>query len=182
MMKKPCSWIRKISRPAVLLSLIVLYLFIILLLFPAFATEAYASPLDLMFHYSPDQAYALIESYGPKVRHSYAISALTLDVIYPLTYSLLFSVWLSMLLKGQGSFKCAVVMLPFVILLFDLLENSGIVIMLLNYPQRLDIIAQLTSMATSIKWIFAVAVILLTLCLSLLRLFQYLLRNKSKHP
>jgi hypothetical protein len=177
-MNKPCSWIKKISRPAVLLSLIVLYLFIILGLFPAFATDAYASPLDLMFHYSPDQAYALIESYGPEVRHSYAISALTLDVIYPLTYSLLFSVWLSMLLKGPGSLKCAVVMLPFVILLFDLLENSGIVVMLLNYPQRLDTLAQLTAMATSLKWVFAITVILLTLALSLWRLGQYLFRNK----
>ncbi len=178
MIFKPCHWIQASSRLSVLLMLAVLYLFIILVLFPAFSTEAYGLPLDLMFHYSPDQAYNLIESYGPIIRHSYAINALTLDVIYPLTYSLMLAVWLSMLLKGQSRLNCVILTLPFFILLFDLLENSGIVVMLANYPQRLDSIARLTSMATSIKWSFAAAVILLTLSLSLLRLAQYLHRKK----
>lgn len=175
---KPCIWIESISRPLVLFFLIILYLLIILVLFPAFATAAYAQPLDLLFYYSPDKAYTLIESYGPQVRHSYAISALTLDVIYPLTYSLMFSVWLSLLLKQGNRLKCAITMLPFVILIFDLFENSGIVVMLLNYPQRLDIIAQMTSLATTTKWTLVILVLGLTLSLSMVRLFQYI-RNRA---
>lgn len=173
---KPCRWINQISRPAILLVLIGLYLVFVLVLFPAFGGDGKAAPLDLMFSYSPDQAYQKIESYGPQVRHSYAISALTLDVAYPLTYSLMFSVWLSLLLKPAGRVAYGICMLPFAVLLFDLLENSGIVIMLLMFPERLDLLARATSLATSLKWVSAGTVILLTLGLSLKWLFMIALR------
>jgi len=176
----PCQWLNKISRPSVLVLLIVLYLVFVLLLFPALSSGSGAAPLDLMFSYSPTQAYDLIESYGPDVRHSYAISAMTLDVAYPLTYSLLFSVWLTLLLKSNGRMACVIRMLPFVILIFDLLENSGVVVMLIRYPQRLDTLATATSLATSLKWVFAVTVIVVTLGLSLNKLFRsFLQRSKT---
>jgi len=176
---RPCRWIKRISRPVVLIGLIALYLLFVLLLFPVLGGEGMAAPLDLMFSYSPEQAYAKIESYGPEVRHSYAISAMTLDVAYPLTYSLMFSVWLSLLLKGRIGLACVLCMLPFVVLVFDLLENAGIVIMLLLFPEQLEILAIATSLATSLKWIFAVTVIFLTLALSLNMLFR-IIQNQWK--
>jgi len=174
---RPCRWIDSISRPLVLLGLVVLYLVFILVLFPAVGGELNAAPLDLMFSYTPDQAYARIESYGPQLRYSYAISAMTLDVAYPLVYSVMFSVWLTLMLKSGGRLACAIRMLPFVILLLDLMENTGIVIMLQNYPDRLDRLASITSLATSFKWIMAWSVIGLTLILSINWLIQRI-RNR----
>jgi len=176
---RPCLWVGKISRLPVLWVLIGLYLVFVLVLFPALGGESGAAPLDLMFSYSPGQAYDLIESYDPDVRHSYAISAMTLDVAYPLTYSLLFSVWLTLLLKSNSRRACVIRMLPFVILIFDLLENSGIVMMLVSYPQRLDMLATATSLVTSLKWVTAGTVILLTLGLSLYRLLQFFARRPA---
>jgi len=164
--------VSSISRLSVFWALLGLYLVFVLILFPALGGESGAAPLDLMFSYSPGQAYDLIESYGPGVRHSYAISAMTLDVAYPLTYSLLFSVWLTLLLKSDSRRVCVIRMLPFVILVFDQLENSGIVVMLLSFPQRLDVLATATSLATSLKWVFALTVIVLTVGLSLHKLFR----------
>jgi len=178
---RPCQWLNRISRPSVLVVLIVLYLVFVLLLFPALGGGSGAVPLDLMFSYSPGQAYSMIGAYGPEVRHSYAISAMTLDVAYPLTYSLLFSVWLTLLLKSNSRIACVIRMLPFVILIFDLLENSGIVAMLVNYPQRLEMIATATSAATSLKWVFAATVIILTLGISLYRLVGILLRRLKRN-
>lgn len=177
---KPCQWIIRLSRPSVLMTLIGLYLVFVLVMFPAFGGDGEVAPLDLMFSYSPDQAYQQIESYGAEVRHSYAITALTLDVAYPLTYSLMFSVWLSLLLKSQSRAACAIRMLPFAVLLFDLLENSGIVMMLLMFPERLDLLAWATSLATSLKWVSAGTVILLTLVLSLAALLRVILNYKKQ--
>jgi len=175
----PCLWICRISRPAVLTGLIALYLVFVLLLFPAFAGDGEVAPLDLMFSYSAEEAYQQIDSYGPATRHSYAISALTLDVAYPLTYSLMFFVWLTLLLKSNSKPSCMIRMLPFVVLVLDLLENSGTVVILLNFPERLDRVATATSLATSLKWAFAGIVILLTLGLSLYRFFQYILMRRK---
>jgi len=176
---RACHWLSGISRLPVLLVLICLYLVFVLVLFPALGGDSDVAPLDLMFSYSPEQAYKLIEAYGPQVRHDYIISALTLDVAYPLTYSFMFAVWLTLLLKTGSRMTCAIRMLPFAVLLLDLLENSGIVVMLINYPQRLDMLATATSIATSLKWIFASVVIILTLGLSLFRFFRYLFRKTS---
>ena len=176
---RPCQWLNRISRPPVLVVLIVLYLVFVLLLFPALGGGSGAVPLDLMFSYSPGQAYSMIDAYGPQVRHSYAISAMTLDVAYPLTYSLLFSVWLTLLLKSNSRVACTIRMLPFVILIFDLLENSGIVMMLVSYPQRMDALTTVTSLFTSFKWVTAGTVILLTLGLGLYRLFQFFARRSA---
>jgi len=175
----PCQWLNRISRPSVLAVLIVLYLVFVLLLFPALSGGTGAVPLDLLFSYSPGQAYERIESYGADVRHSYAISAMTLDVAYPLTYSLLFSVWLTLLLKSDSRLACGTRMLPFVILILDLLENSGIVVMLVSYPQRLDTLATATSLATSLKWVFAVTVIVVTVGLNLIKLLRSILRRSK---
>jgi len=178
-----CQWLSRISQPAVLMVLIALYLVFVLVLFPALAGDGEVAPLDLMFSYSAEEAYQQIEAYGPTVRHNYAISALTLDVAYPLTYSLMFSVWLTLLIKGKSKLVCTIRMLPFVVLLMDLLENSGIVIMLLNFPTRLDSVATATSVATSLKWVFAGVVILLTLGLSLYRLLQLISqRHRQRKP
>ncbi len=113
-------------------------------------------PLDLQLHYDADKAYDLIGAYSEAERKTYMLIEMTLDVVYPLIYATLFA-FLLFLLHGKLSFA----KLPYLITVLDLLENMGIVILLLNYPTRLDTFAQITGILTSLKWlVFAVVLVL----------------------
>lgn len=132
----------------------------------AFAANASVLPLDLMFFYSPAEAFAMIEKYGADGRSLYLKIELTADLVYMLIYTLFFGLLLSWLF--QRGFKPASQMqkynvMPVGALLFDLLENVGIVTMLSMYPAQPAAMAWLTMGFGSLKWLFAVASIGLAL-------------------
>lgn len=52
-------------------------------------------------------------------------------------------------------------LVPLGMLLFDLLENTGLTILFLQYPHRLLWLAHLTSAISAIKWLFAGLTVLL---------------------
>ncbi len=162
-----CEKLRKFSTLPVLASLIIAYLLILMVLFPALGGNAKLVPLDLRFWYDADIVYATFEALGAEGRSKYILGATTLDVIYPLVYSAMFSVWLTLLLPGENRLSCALRLLPFAILAADLLENSGIVIMLLRYPDKTDSLVFITALLTAGKWSLAVIVIATTFTLSL---------------
>ena len=100
-------------------------------------------PIDLQFFYTPDKVYSMVSAYGEAGRASYRIFELTGDIIYPIVYTLFFSL--------------------FTTWLFDLLENLGIVSMLSIYPSTPAWLAWVSSIFTVIKWLFAGASIILLL-------------------
>ena len=125
-----------------------------------------AGPIDLLFFYTPDKVYSMIEAYGQAGRADYRLFELTGDIIYPIVYTLLFSLLLSWLF--QRGFPTNSLMrryntLPFGAWLFDLLENIGIVSMLSIYPSTPSMLAWLTALFTLIKWLFAGASLVLML-------------------
>ena len=134
--------------------------------------------LDLMFAYTPGEAYALLASAGPDGREIYALRTLPMDVAYSVSYSFMFSVWLTLLLRDRTRFYRALSMLPFAIFIFDTIENSGIALLLANYPRELYWLALATSVATTVKWLFAWPVILLSIGLSVWRSGQFLLSHR----
>lgn len=109
-------------------------------------------PLDLQFSYSPEKAFGIVDAYGTEVREKYRWVELTVDIIYPIVYSLLFS---ALLFKVYGARK--IVALPFLITLADFLENVGIVSMLGKYPEPFGALAQITSFFSSLKWTLLIA-------------------------
>jgi len=126
----------------------------VLYVFPDSGFESNVGPLDLEFAYSPETAYVMIESYGEEGRWRYAISAMTVDVAYPLVYALLFMVWITLALKGtnlNANWQCIVTCLPLSVLVPDLIENTGIVTLLKSRPTRLNTLVAATSLATSAK-------------------------------
>ncbi len=132
----------------------------------AFAANNSIMPLDLMFFYTPDKAFAMIDKYGEAGRALYMKIELTVDIIYPIVYTLFYSLLLSWLL--QRAFKPEDKMqkfnaMPVGAWLFDLLENTGIVSMLAMYPSQPAILAWLTMIFGSFKWLFAFASIGLVL-------------------
>ena len=132
----------------------------------AFAANASVLPLDLMFFYTPEKAFAMIEKYGEAGRALYMKIELTADIIYPIIYTLFYGLLLSWLF--QRAFKPESKMqrynvMPVGAWLFDLLENGGIVSMLTMYPSQPTVLAWLTMLFGSLKWLFAFASIGLAL-------------------
>lgn len=123
-------------------------------------------PIDLLFFYTPDKAYSMIESYGDAGRASYRTFELTGDIIYPIVYTLFFSLTITWLFQrgfaGDSQMhKYNVV--PFGAWLFDLFENLSIVAMLSIYPSTPALLAWTATIFTMLKWLFAIVTILLLL-------------------
>jgi hypothetical protein len=123
-------------------------------------------PIDLMFFYTPDKVYSMIESYGDAGRVSYRTFELTGDIIYPIVYTLFFSLAITWLFQrgfaGDSQMhKYNVV--PFGAWLFDLFENLSIVAMLSIYPSEPALLAWIATIFTMLKWLFAIVTILLLL-------------------
>lgn len=124
----------------------------------ALAANNSVMPLDLMFFYTPEQAYAMIEKYGEQGRMLYMRIELTADLIYPIIYTLCFGLLISWLF--QRGFKPDSPMqkwnaMPAGAWLFDLLENIGIVSMTSMYPAQPAALAWLTMVFGLVKWAFA---------------------------
>jgi len=132
----------------------------------AFAANNQVTPLDLMFFYTPAQAFEMIEKYGMDGRSVYMKIELTADIIYPIIYTLFYGLLISWLF--QRGFKSNSPMqklntMPVGAWFFDLLENVGIVSMLLMYPSQPVVLAWLTMSLGLIKWLFAIGSIGLSL-------------------
>lgn len=132
----------------------------------AFAANNHVSPLDLMFFYTPAQAFAMMDKYGEAGRAVYLKIELTADIIYPIVYTLFYGLLLSWLLQrafrsDSGMRKLNVT--PVGAWLFDLLENIGIVSMLATYPSKPDLLAWLTMIFGSLKWGFFLVTVVLVL-------------------
>lgn len=132
----------------------------------AFAANNSVMPLDLMFFYTPAQAFEMMERYGEAGRSVYLRIELTADIIYPIIYTLFFGLLLSWLF--QRGFKHDSPMqkwniMPVGSFLFDLLENLGIVSMLTMYPSQSAMMAWLTMLFGSLKWAFFVLTVVLVI-------------------
>ncbi len=115
-------------------------------------------PLDLQPFYTAHGAYTIIATYSPEILHNYMLAEVSLDVIYPLIYSTLFAFIIFLLFKNA-----TLAQVPFLIFLADLAENTGIVLLLYNYPERLNTLATITGFLTTLKWSLVAAVVVLIL-------------------
>ena len=123
----------------------------------ALAANNSVMPLDLMFFYIPQQAFEMMEKYGEAGRSIYLTIELTADIIYPVIYTLFFGLFISWLF--QRAFRPDSPMqkwnvMPVGISFFDLLENSGVVSMLMMYPAQPEAVAWITMLFGSLKWAF----------------------------
>ena len=116
-------------------------------------------PLDLMMFSTPDKMFAMIATYGDV--SFYRNVELTVDLfLYPPIYTLAFGLLISWLFQRgfkpeSGMMKWNV--MPVYAWLFDFLENMGIVTLLSMWPGQPLVIAWLTMIFSSFKWIFTFA-------------------------
>jgi len=124
----------------------------------ALAANNSVLPLDLMFFYSPAKAFEMMDKYGEAGRSIYLKIELTADIIYPIIYTLFYGLLISWLF--QRAFRSESKMMKLNVMpvgawFFDLLENAGIVAMLVMYPAKPAAMAWLTMIFGSLKWGFA---------------------------
>src|SRR5690349_5963272 len=132
----------------------------------ALAANNSVLPLDLMFFYSPEQAFAMIEKYGEAGRAIYWKIELTADLIYPIIYTLFYGLLLSWLFQRGFRSDSKIQkwnVMPVGAWFSDLLENVGIVSMLAMYPSKSAPLAWLTMIFGSLKWAFFLVTIVLVL-------------------
>jgi hypothetical protein len=134
-------------------------------------------PIDLLFNYSCDQVYQMLKSYNGEGREFYAIIELTADMVYPVIYSLFLSLLIIFLFKRlyihERVVKIAFLM-PIITLAADFFENICITFMLLNYPYKLNTIAEAANIFTMIRWVFLAASLLLVLTAFLLLVARFI--------
>ncbi|MDZ7795864.1 MAG: hypothetical protein U5N56_01960 [Candidatus Marinimicrobia bacterium] len=142
------------SVPKNILFLLGIVLLFRIVLFPSLLPEA--EMLDTRFSYTAKEAYEIIDDYRPDVRRGFILSALTLDMVFPFAYSVFFSFLLFFLFK-----RTLPALFPFSAMFLDYLENTGIVILLTQYPQKIMSLAALTGVFTTLKWILLLGTMIL---------------------
>ena len=123
-------------------------------------------PIDLQIFYTPEKVYGMIASYSDAVRSSYRTFEMTGDILYPIVYTLFFSLAITWLFQrgfASGSKMQSYNVMPFGAWLFDLFENIGIVSMLSVHPSTPAALAWISGIATLIKWLFAGVTIVMIL-------------------
>jgi hypothetical protein len=120
-----------------------------------------AALLDSTFSYSPEHVTALLRRLGAEGRYLYAWSELTLDVLFPFTYGLLFSLLIAQLFPQWGRL---ILLLPLTAALFDILENISIAYMAFTFsgePPTWAGAAQLFTRAKMVLVISSLAALML---------------------
>lgn len=115
--------------------------------------------IDVWFAYTPEKVYDLLPSLGQQGRMLYAVTELSLDILYPILYStllwLLMELFFSRLLPAINRLM-QLKKLPAFLFSMDILENFCISALLLSYPMRLDWLAWAASVFSSVKFILGV--------------------------
>ena len=124
----------------------------------ALAANNSVLPLDLLFFYTPAEAFAMLEKYGQTGRALYMKIELTVDLLYPIIYTLFLALLISWLFQRAFSLDSKMQkwnVAPVGAWFFDLLENIGIVSLLAMHPSQPAALAWLTMLLGLIKWAFA---------------------------
>lgn len=110
--------------------------------------------IDLTFGFNPQKMLSMVADYGNAGREYYANTEMTTDVLYPIVYTLLFCIILTLLFRNKTYKPFSFInLLPLGALIFDLLENITIVTLLKSFPNPSEIVAILCEIIKMLKWI-----------------------------
>jgi hypothetical protein len=116
-------------------------------------------PLDVTFFYGSETAERFLAEVPAGAVQFYLQVLSPLDLLYPALYAFSFAllvVWLLKKLALRGHlFPQWLVLISFVVALFDYLENIGVVTMLHLNPAVPHLLVVATSLCSSIKWLGA---------------------------
>ena len=111
--------------------------------------------LDMRMSYTPEEAYELFMALGTAGRQAYLTLHLVPDMLFPISYALLFAftgAWFLVRLLPLEHPLQWLSLIPLISGLADILENLSLVVSSLAYPNRIDWLAQVASLLTKIKF------------------------------
>jgi hypothetical protein len=111
--------------------------------------------LDMRMSYTPEEAYQLFAALGTAGRQAYRTLHLVPDMLFPISYALLFAftgAWFLVRLLPLEHPLQWLILTPLISGLADILENLSLVVSGLVYPNRIDWLAQVASLLTKIKF------------------------------
>jgi len=115
-----------------------------------------AGALDIAGFYSVEKAYMIMDNQGDDGRQRYLLIETTFDLVYPVFYTSFYLIWIALTwgaMKNKSNrYLNLFYIIPVIIICSDYLENMGVITLLLNYPDRLNTTALLTSIASAVKW------------------------------
>ncbi|MEA2076680.1 MAG: hypothetical protein U9O95_01515 [Candidatus Marinimicrobia bacterium] len=162
--QKYASW----KSILILMGIVLLFQF---LWFPQFLPKGeHAVMIDTEMGYTAEDAYEIIGNYTDNMRQRYIFGEITLDLVFPFIYTFLFAFAIYFLTKNS-----TLALFPFLQLIFDLLENTGIVIMLTAWPDKIMWLATATSVFSMIKWVL----VGITLLIVLVGAVRFILKRKN---
>ena len=134
--------------------------------------------LDFQFGYTPEVAWALLESLGEEGRAFYLSRIVPLDVLFPPAYAGFFALCTGLLLRKSNLGRFALLTaIPVFGLLSDYLENACIVAMLLRFPETAPMAARLGNVATVAKFTLCFASLAVIFVLAVLLAVRRLRRT-----
>lgn len=132
-----------------------------------------AQGLDARGYYAPSDVPSILGEFGPKI-DIYLRQESTLDLAFPIVYSLLFSVGIVWL--GKKSTPHWLVALPFAAALLDYCENACAITMILRYRKTHDVamaVAWIASFVTPIKTVLFIGSGVALIVLAAMKLCRY---------
>ncbi|WP_299084645.1 hypothetical protein [uncultured Paraglaciecola sp.] len=160
------AWCFKVANLRLILGMCAIYLVFPLLLLPQVINSGSVGPLDLLLWYNHDTLYQMLSAYGEAIRTRYIMGLLTVDLAYPIYYGTLLSMIMAVIIK-KLTIPCPqkIILIPYIVVLFDLTENGFLIFLLSAYPKQHNHIADTVGFITAIKWsiFFSVAVLLIYL-------------------
>ena len=161
--------------------------FINIVAFPYFPTlfnvDTYSVDyiLDLKFGFSLDTIVILFEKMKEDGRNVYLISTIVIDVPYTIIYGFIYSYTIYYLLKKANLINQKwISILPFLISIFDIIENIGIIYFIKVYPNINENYISLFSFSNKLKWVFAFIVFIVIVGLTIKILSDILTRRYIK--
>lgn len=176
---------RVVTTPLVLVAVAVFALFMVMVL-PNMAgrltdlTGVSVSP-DTSLIYSSKDLYAMSEAYGSVGRAYYIYSRFTFDLAWPAVYLLFLASLITRLFRflSPNDLRRLVNLLPFIAVIFDLLENSAASLVMFRYPLASPLAAFLAPVFTFFKWVFIGLSFIVLLIGLFLFLYNYLKKFKK---
>jgi hypothetical protein len=131
--------------------------------------------IDTSILYSVDDLYTIISGYTREVRLAYIYQRFTFDLIWPLVYgAFIFVTTAYLLIKIKVKRINSLIYFPLAAVGLDFLENISVSILMFIYPLRINALALLASIFTTLKWITLsysfIQIIILTVVLLIIKI------------
>jgi hypothetical protein len=184
-MKKLSRFFYKFSNGWVVLAALLIFILFAIFILPGFSEESarYANGMgspDTILFYSGADLFSIAETYGEEGRQAFLDIRWTLDLVFPLIYTLFLitsASWLLCRVIPSGSKWRLLNLFPLAAFILDLLENSATSLVMLRFPEHCLFGEILAPIFSPLKWLAVAGSFLLVLWAAV----SYLVKRLEKH-